>query len=302
MSNPSTCQPERDLLLTLSSFTFTSDSLTFPVTTAGPSDGAPIVLLHGFPQDATSWTEVATKLADRGYRTYAPDLRGYAPTARPQERSDYSVARLASDVVTLVQSIGGPVHIAGHDWGGSLLWTLRQTHPELFSSVTIVSTPDPAALAWSMLRSDQALRSWYITAIGLPRLPEAFLTHYLAQFLVRSGLPADRATYYQERMRSDQGRANASLNWYRQMLVEQLWPRAAQRVAKSPNRRNHPLPPTTYVWGAHDSFLGKAAATRTAEVTRDLTFIQVSDGGHWLPETHPDEVSAAILDSVEAAS
>ena len=280
--------------------TFTSDSLTFPVTESGPADGEPVVLLHGFPQDSSSWNEVAALLADRGYRSYAPDLRGYASTARPQDRRSYSVARLAGDVVALVQRIGGPVHVVGHDWGGSLLWTLRHTHPDLFLSVTIISTPHPAALAWAMPRSDQALRSWYITAIALPRVPEAFLANLLDKFLIRSGLPAERATYYRDRMRDDDGRASAALNWYRQMLVERLWPRSAPAVTKSPARHQHAIPPTTYLWGEDDSFLGPAAARRTVATAPDIKFIALAGGGHWLPETHPVDVCTAIIDAASS--
>lgn len=51
--------------------------LTFDIRDEGPRDGEPVVLLHGFPQDARSWDGVAPLLHARGYRTIAPDQRGY---------------------------------------------------------------------------------------------------------------------------------------------------------------------------------------------------------------------------------
>ena len=56
--------------------------------------------------------------------------------------------------------------------------------------------------------------------------------------------------------------------------------------------------PTTYVWGAHDPALGRAAAEATADhVPGDYLFVEL-DAGHWLPELHPDEVADAVLDRV----
>src|SRR3954452_10337673 len=74
------------------------DGLTFDVIDAGPLDGPPVVLLHGFPQRATSWAKVAPLLGDAGFRTYAPDQRGYAPAARPRGRRAYKISELVDDV------------------------------------------------------------------------------------------------------------------------------------------------------------------------------------------------------------
>ncbi|WP_011161102.1 alpha/beta fold hydrolase [Gordonia westfalica] len=277
--------------------TFTSDSLTLQVTEHGSEDGEPIVLLHGFPQDSTSWTAVAEILAETGFRVLAPNLRGYSPGARPSGRAAYGSNQLVSDVVALLDAKGlDTAHVVGHDWGGALLWTLRKTHPHRIASATVISTPHPAALAWSFTHSTQALRSWYIAAIALPAVPELFLRHRLAQFIGSTGLPADRAQYYQNRMQ-EPGAATATLNWYRQMMIEQI------RPPKRPVRAGKTgPPPTAYVWGSSDAFYTRAVAERTSHVVRDLTFSQEIEGGHWLPETHPSELAEAIRRQVESAS
>ena len=66
---------------------FRRDGLTFDVRDAGPPDGDPVVLLHGFPQDSTAWDRVAPGLHQHGLRTLAPDQRGYSPMARPRGRA-----------------------------------------------------------------------------------------------------------------------------------------------------------------------------------------------------------------------
>ena len=59
--------------------TFTRDGLVFDVDDTGPLDGPPVVLLHGFPTDRTSWRGISALLHDAGLRTLAPDQRGYSP-------------------------------------------------------------------------------------------------------------------------------------------------------------------------------------------------------------------------------
>ncbi|GAA5237479.1 hypothetical protein BMMON2_03010 [Burkholderia mallei] len=62
---------------------FHHDGLTFDAVDTGPLDGEVIVLLHGWPQTAKCWARVAARLNADGYRTVAPNQRGYSPLARP---------------------------------------------------------------------------------------------------------------------------------------------------------------------------------------------------------------------------
>ena len=59
--------------------------LTFDVRVGGPSAGPAVLLLHGFPQHGGMWDAVVPALHEAGYRTYAPDQRGYSPGARPSD-------------------------------------------------------------------------------------------------------------------------------------------------------------------------------------------------------------------------
>jgi pimeloyl-ACP methyl ester carboxylesterase len=68
----------------------TVGDLTFDVRFAGPADGAPVFLLHGFPETSLSWTQVAPRLAEAGLRVIAPDQRGYSPGARPEGVAAYT--------------------------------------------------------------------------------------------------------------------------------------------------------------------------------------------------------------------
>src|SRR3954447_9655693 len=61
---------------------FSRSGFTFDVSDDGPADGPVIVLLHGFPENRTSWAALTPLLVEAGFRVLAPDQRGYSPGAR----------------------------------------------------------------------------------------------------------------------------------------------------------------------------------------------------------------------------
>ena len=72
--------------------------------------------LHGFPDTANTWRHLFPELAEAGYRTVAPWLRGYAPTALPAD-SRYQSRAIAVDAIELHEALGGGGDAVGHDWG-----------------------------------------------------------------------------------------------------------------------------------------------------------------------------------------
>src|SRR3954453_7155863 len=78
--------------------------------------GAPIVLLHGFPQTHLMWRHVAPELA-ADHTVICPDLRGYGASDKPTDAA-YSKRAMAADVVTLARALGRErFALAGHDRG-----------------------------------------------------------------------------------------------------------------------------------------------------------------------------------------
>ena len=156
--------------------------------------------------------------------------------------------------------------------------------------MTAVSTPHPAAMARSWVTSTQLLRSWYMLAFQLPRLPELAIEHSnLAKTLQKGGLSEQSAQHSADLLKQPDA-LRCALNWYRGMPFTMRTPAHRTRV------------PATYVWGRHDEFLGRAAAELTQRfVAADYRFVEL-DGGHWLPETHAEEIATAIRDRVAAVS
>lgn len=260
---------------------------TFDVTDEGPIDGEPIVLLHGFPQRASCWELVAPMLHDRGFRTLAPDQRGYSPGARPTRRRDYSQGELVSDVLALLDSADiERAHLVGHDWGAIVGWTAAAHHPGRVETLTALSVPHAGAFMRAMPRG-QILRSWYMAAFQIPVLPDKLLGRAMRtqpDFGERMGLPQPFASRVATEI-GDHGALPGALGWYRAMFL--------------PDKRSAPRPvrvPTTFVWGDADvAISGAAARLCSGWVEANYEFIALPGADHWLPEAHPDEVAAAIL-------
>jgi pimeloyl-ACP methyl ester carboxylesterase len=267
---------------------FERAGLRFPVRDAGPTDGEAVVLLSGFPQSATAYDEVTPVLHNAGLRTLVPTQRGYAATARPRSRRAYRTAETTADVVALLDAAGlAGAHLVGHDWGAAPAWALAAWHPDRVTSLTVLSTPHPAAMAASMVTSLQGLRSWYMGFFQLPTLPEALAGKTLRKTLLDSGLPAPQADAYCATM-AEPGALTGALNWYRGL------PFSVRPVVGRIGV------PTTYVWGRDDFALGRAAAQRTGnQIDAPYRFLELA-AGHWLPETRPREVAAAVLERAAA--
>ena len=265
--------------------TYGHDGLVFDVIDAGPIDGEPVVLLHGFPQRATSWRQVAPLLHQAGHRTLAPDQRGYSPAARPPHRRDYTVTRMVGDFAALVEAVGRPVHLVGHDWGAAVGWAAAALRPELVTTFTAVSVPHPGAFLESFVKSDQLRRSWYMAAFQLPWLPELLLSGGLGQrFLGSSGMARQELDRFRDEVVAD-GALTGGLNWYRGLAF------AGPRLA----RRHVPVP-TTLVWSDGDVALGRDGAERTAAyVDGPYTFVELPGISHWIPDEAPESLAEAIL-------
>lgn len=266
--------------------TFDNAGLTFLVADAGPLDGEPVVLLHGFPQRASSWAQVADRLHGSGLRTFAPDQRGYSPQARPKGRRPYRVPELVGDVVALVDRIAAPVHLVGHDWGAVVAWSLAAQRPDLVRSLTAVSVPHPGAFLKAMTSSTQLLHSWYMGLFNVPYVVEALARRAPAVFeqaLRRSGMTEEMVLRFRSEMLDD-GALPGALGWYRALPVTNLGS-AGGRVRV----------PTTMVWSTEDVALVRRGAELTERYVAADYRLEVLEGvSHWVPDEAPEALAAAI--------
>jgi pimeloyl-ACP methyl ester carboxylesterase len=100
---------------------------------AGPADGHPVVLLHGFPYDIHAYAEVAPRLAAAGCRVIVPFLRGFGPTRfqHPDTPRSGEQAALGADLLALMDALAIPrAVLAGYDWGGRAACVVAALWPE----------------------------------------------------------------------------------------------------------------------------------------------------------------------------
>lgn len=273
--------------------TFTNDGLEFTVRDTGPLDGTPVVLLHGFPQRGGSWDQVAVPLHEAGYRTLAPDQRGYSAGARPRSVLAYRTPELVGDLAALVDAIGTPVHLVGHDWGAVVAWSAAARHPELVRTLTSVSVPHPRAFLASMVRSRQLLASWYMGLFNLPGVVETAARRrpeWVSRGLRSAGMTPEMVELFHREIVAD-GALPGALRWYRALpLTDPRTTGGAVRV------------PTTHVWSDRDTALTRTGAELAEEYVDAPYRLEILEGvSHWIPDHAPDELARIIRTRAESA-
>ena len=110
-------------------------------------DGPLIVLLHGFPEFWYGWRLQIEPLVAAGFRVVAPDTRGYNLSSKPEGFEAYGVDLLADDIRGLIEERGAKsALLVGHDWGGSIAWTVAMNHPEVVDRLAILNAAHPRRL------------------------------------------------------------------------------------------------------------------------------------------------------------
>jgi pimeloyl-ACP methyl ester carboxylesterase len=140
---------------------------------AGPADGQPVLLFHGFPDCARSYSEVMIELANRGYKAVAPFLRGFAPTRFLDESTPRTgdMAALGQDALDFFDTLAlNNAIVVGQDWGSSVAEILTFSRPSQVSKLVklnwygVYSMAEPA----SGFNYQQLRNSWHIWFLNTP--------------------------------------------------------------------------------------------------------------------------------------
>src|SRR6185312_7862150 len=148
--------------------------------------GAPVLLLHGYPQTHVMWHRVAPALA-RHYTVVCADLRGYGDSGKPPSddtHAAYSKRAMANDMVELMRALGHPTfRLAGHDRGGRVAHRLCLDHPDAVAQLAVIDiSPTRTMYAHTDRAFATAYYHWFflIQPFDLPeRLVGADPVYYL---------------------------------------------------------------------------------------------------------------------------
>lgn len=256
-------------------------------------DGAPVVLLHGFPDRAEEWRHVGARLRARGRRTIAPDLRGFGESSAPAGRAAYRMNLVLDDLNGLLDSLGvsEPVDVVGHDWGAFTGWAWCFGRPDRIHRFVAVSCGHPTAYVWAGL--EQKRKGTYVLKWQIPGLTE----HALSQDNFRrfravfaSHPDVDRAVDDMSRP----GRLTAGLNWYRARN------HLANYFAAVRRRWPHCSVPTLGIWSSNDKYLAEDQMTNSAKhMDAGWRYERLDGLGHWVPLEAPDVLADLTLDWID---
>jgi haloacetate dehalogenase len=258
--------------------------------------GAPVVLLHGFPQTHLMWRHVAADLAT-DHHVVLPDLRGYGDSDKPSATSEdtYSKRTMAADVVAAARHLGADrFALVGHDRGALVAIRAALDHPE---TVTHLATLDvlPTLDMWDILHGADAAVAWHLYLMAQPPgLPERMITqssdeffgHFLDAWVRHPDkIPADvRAEY----LRASRAAVPSIVADYRASAgVDLVHDRTDRDQART---LRMPVTAVQQSWGEALGFDGAALWKRWAD---DLAHVTL-DAGHFMAEEAPAEIIAVV--------
>ncbi|AWV85055.1 MULTISPECIES: alpha/beta fold hydrolase [Acinetobacter] len=265
--------------------------LSFDLIDSGPLEGEAVVLLHGFPETAQCWDQVRVQLNAAGFRTFAPNQRGYSLDARPEGRQAYRMQELLQDLDLLIDQINQPVHLVGHDWGAIVAWEYAMHYPKKLKNLVVLSVPHPGAFLRALLASDQLFKSYYIGLFQLPKLPELLFEKFPKiglGLLKNSGMTKQQLEIFKTEM-LEQGRLSYSLNWYRALPFNARFQRFDPVTV-----------PTLFIGGTQDVAISDAGVKLNQRYVQAPYREVMLEANHWLPVQQAAVVSQLILEQIQA--
>jgi pimeloyl-ACP methyl ester carboxylesterase len=268
---------------------------------AGPPDGPLVLLMHGFPEIAYSWRNQIGPLGAAGFHVIAPDMPGYGRSDKPDVT--YDCEWINATLIGLVGALGHDrVVIAGHDWGGLLVWVMARQYPERIAGVIGLNTPDlprPPAPPIQLLRSrdrerrsyleqfqDRGVAEWVFSWGGRAYDDFVEMTFRGPATVVAEAFPPGVLDVYKRAFRSA-GALTPPLEYYRNM--DRNW----ELTAPIADRRIEV--PCLMIGAEGDRVLKPAMADGMEARVPNLEKIVLANCGHWTQQERPRETTAAML-------
>ncbi len=262
-----------------------------------------LLMLHGFPEYGGAWADLAPHLSHR-FHCVAPDQRGYGQSWAPEGTAPYAASNLVADMAALIDHLGGPVDVLGHDWGAAVAYGLAMFQPERVRRLIIANGVHPAPFQRALAAGGaQSEASQYILALREPDAPERFAAENFSRLerFFRHGMGTDWLTenrladYRTEWARP--GRLAGMLGWYRASPLKVALPgEPLTDLPALPLDRLQVRCPHLLIWGPEDRALLPEATEGLEEFAFDLTRVTIPGTDHWLIHQAPEAVAAAMLD------
>ncbi|AEF40826.1 alpha/beta fold hydrolase [Hoyosella subflava] len=272
-------------------------------------EGPLVVFCHGFPELGFSWRHQVFALAEAGFRTLTPDMRGYGGSSRPDRIEDYGIMAVCGDLIGLLDDVDADDAIfVGHDWGASVVWRLALEYPERVRAVAGLSVPAtrrPPAPPLQILRS-RLTDDFYMCWFQEPGVADTVLAADVRRTLLQDDVISARRMVSQSgaEMPTPPWLSDAELNYYLDTFsktgftgglnyyrnLDRDWELSAHLDGKRIDQ------PSLFIAGARDPVI---QFTRTDRLPAMLTDLRASlileDAGHWIQQERPNEVNDALI-------
>ena len=292
-----------------------TNGIELEVFVAGPDDGPPVIMCHGWPEHAFSWRHQVPVLSEAGYRVIVPNQRGYGRSSRPEAITDYDITALTGDLAGLLDHFGYQQALfVGHDWGAIVVWNMAMMHAARVAGVINLSVPfmDRGETEWVSFWESHLGQDFYI--VHFNRQPgvadQAFDTHceqflrnlyrtdqWLEQPVELKGMPmidmCTREDMPGRLLMSDaeldvfvdafrHSGFSGGINWYRNFTRNwEILGNYEQRVTQ----------PALCIFGQYDMVPKSDTLNRFVEQVETVDL----ECGHWIQQERPEQTNTAML-------
>jgi pimeloyl-ACP methyl ester carboxylesterase len=261
------------------------DGVTLTVQDEG--EGAPVLLIHGFPDSHRLWRHQAPALVAAGKRVIVPDLRGFGASEQPADVAAYAVRHSLADMLAVLDALEiQRAQVVGHDWGAAVAWGLAAFAPERVERLAALSVGHPLAFAEPTM--EQREKSWYMLFFQFADVAETVLPRedwrFLREWLRDNG---DVEQYVADLSRP--GALTAGLNWYRANM-------APARQLREPSGFPVVTVPTLGIWSSGDDYLTEEQMVRSGDhIAAEWRYERIEGASHWMQLDEPERLNELLL-------
>jgi pimeloyl-ACP methyl ester carboxylesterase len=250
--------------------------------------GPPVLLLHGFPDSSYLWRKQIPALVGAGYRTIAPDLRGFGESDKPEEVDAYALPLLLGDVIGMLDKLNvDRARVVAHDWGAALGWLLAGMYPERVERLVVLSVGHMNSFVDAGI--EQREKSWYMLLFQFRGIAEEVVRRHDWR-LFREWTRGHAEVEHWIADLSRPGALTAGLNWYRANV-------GPETLLAEPVPFPSIAAPTLGVWSSKDAYLTEGQMARSKEyVTGPWRYERMEGASHWLQLDQPEPLNRLLVD------
>lgn len=257
-------------------------------------EGAPVILLHGFPETNYAWRHQIPELSKQ-FRVIAPDLRGYGETDKPA--SGYDKRNMALDIRELIRELDiKKVALVGHDRGARVATRFAKDYPELVDRLVVMDNV-PTRIVARDLNASIAKAYWFFLFHLVPDLPEAliagrehiWLRHFFSDWTYDPSTISGEAFENYVKSYQAPGAVRGAMADYRAN---------AQDVAQDLEDADVKITcPVMSLWGADFHAVAKLFDMKSvwSEMADDLQAHAIEQCGHLPQEEQPEKVNKLLM-------